>query len=80
MTSMTLPPPRLLRLHLHSRRTGWALVLLAAIAAVLRASQPVTKDPGLFAQVILMLITVAAAAIITAVTLTGARDHRTDPS
>lgn len=78
MTSMTLlPPPRLIRLHLHSRRTGRALILLAATAAVLRALQPVTKDTGLFTQVTLMLITAAAAAIIAASTRTpfGEPEH-----
>jgi hypothetical protein len=63
---MTLPPLRLIRLHLNSRRTPHALVLLAAIAAILHASHPVTKDAGLQSQVTLMLLTAAAAAVIAA--------------
>jgi hypothetical protein len=77
MTSMTLPPQRLIRLYLCSRRTRPALLLLAAIAAVLRATQPMTKDPGLSAQLMLMLITIAAAAVIAAGTRTpfGEPEH-----
>jgi hypothetical protein len=66
---MTIPPPaRLVRLHLDSRRTRGALVSLAGIALVLRAGAPVATDAGLFSQLTLMLITVAAAAVIAAST------------
>jgi hypothetical protein len=74
-------PPRLLRLHLNSRQTSRALTMLAATAVVLRASQPWTRGSGiaglsgLFAQVVLMLITVAAAAIIATATYTPFGEH-----
>jgi len=61
---MTTLPPRLVRLHLDSRRIRWALSLLAAIAVVLRASHPWTKEAGLFPE--LLLLTAAAAAVIAA--------------
>ncbi len=61
---MTPLPLRLIRLHLDSRQTRRALALLAATAALLRASQPWTRGAGLFAQLLLLLITVAAAAVI----------------
>jgi hypothetical protein len=65
---MTPPPARLVRLHLDSRQTRRTVPLLIATAAVLRCSQPITKDAGLFPEVCLLLITVAAAAIIAAAT------------
>jgi hypothetical protein len=79
---MTLPPLPLIRLHLSSRRTPQALILLAAIAVILRASHSVTKDSNLFSQVTLMLITVAAAAIIAAGTRTpfGEPEHTASSS
>jgi hypothetical protein len=74
---MTLPPLRLVRLHQRSRHTPRTLAVLAAIAVVLRASHPVTKDTSLFAQVALMLLTVAAATVIAASTHTpfGEPEH-----
>jgi hypothetical protein len=79
---MTLPPLPLIRLHLNSRQTPRALILLIAIAVVLRASHPLTKDTNLFSQVTLMLITVAAAAIIAAGTRTpfGEPEHTASSS
>lgn len=79
---MTLPPRRLIRLHLNSRQTPRALILLAAIAVILRASHPVTKDTNLHAQVTLMLVTVAAAAVIAASTRTpfGEPEHTASSS
>jgi hypothetical protein len=65
---MSLPPARLTRLYLHSRQTRRTLILLALTAAVLRASQPVTKNTGVFAQLTLMLLTLSAAAVMAAAT------------
>lgn len=65
---MTLLPARLTRLYLDSRQTGRTLILLAATAGALRASQPVTKDPGVFGELTLLLLTLAGAAIIAAAT------------
>jgi len=65
---MTLRSARLTRLYLASRQTRTVLVLLAATAAVLRASQPVTKQAGLFPEITLMLLTLAGAAVIAAAT------------
>jgi hypothetical protein len=65
---MNLIPPRLILLHLDSRRTRGVMVLLAVIAIALRASQPVTKDTGLFPQLTLMLITLAAASVMAGAT------------
>jgi hypothetical protein len=63
---MTPPPARLIRLHLHSRDTRRAIILIAAAAAILRASQPLTSSTGVFSQVSLLLITAAPAAVIAA--------------
>lgn len=65
---MTPPPARLATLYLSSRQTRTVLILLTATAAVLRASQPVTKDTGVFPELTLMLLTLAGAAIIAAAT------------
>jgi hypothetical protein len=65
---MTLPPSRLVTLYLGSRQTRTVLILLAATAAVLRASQPATKDSGVFPELTLMLLTLAGAAVIAAAT------------
>lgn len=61
---MTLPPRRLIGLHLRARQTGRGVVALAAIAAALRASQPWTGGSGLFPQVVLLLLTAAAASAV----------------
>jgi hypothetical protein len=65
---MTPPAARLVTLYLGSRQTRTALALLAGSAAVLRASQPVTKDAGVFPDLTLMLLTLAGAAVIAAAT------------
>ena len=65
---MSRPPARLTRLYLNSRDTSRTLILLAATAAVLRASQPVTRNTGVFPQLTLMLLTLGAAAVIAAAT------------
>ncbi len=65
---MTPPPARLVALYLSSRQTRTILILLAATAAVLRASQPVTKDSGVFPELTLMLLTLAGAAVTAAAT------------
>ena len=65
---MTPPPARLPALYLISRQTRTVLILLAVTAAVLRASQPVTKDSGVFPELTLMVLTLAGAAIIAAAT------------
>jgi hypothetical protein len=72
---MTPPPPRLVRLHLDSRQTGQALTLLVAVGFILRASQYWTRESGLFPQLTLLLITVAAAAVIA----TGTRNPFGEP-
>jgi hypothetical protein len=62
---------RLVGLHLVSRQTRLAVAVLAVVAVVLRISQPWTGGPGLsglFAQVVLMLLTVAAAAVTATMT------------
>jgi hypothetical protein len=65
---MTLPPARLTRLYLDSRQTRTTLLLIAVTAGVLRASQPLTKNPGVFAQLTLLLLTLGTAAVIAAAT------------
>jgi hypothetical protein len=79
---MTAPSLRLVRLHLDSRRTRRALILLAAVAVIVRTSRPVTKDTGLFPQSTLMLLAVAAAAVIAAGTRTpfGEPEHTASSS
>jgi len=58
------PPVRLIQLHHRSRQTRRTLIVLAATAAALRASQPVTKASGVFSGLTLMLLTLAAASVI----------------
>jgi hypothetical protein len=65
---MIARPARLIRLYLDSRQTRRALVLIAATAAGLRASEPVTQGAGVFAQLTLMLLTLGAAAVIAVAT------------
>ena len=65
---MTSIPARLARLYLDSRQTRTTLAMLAAAAAALRATQPVTREPGIFPELTLMLLTLAAAAIIATAT------------
>jgi hypothetical protein len=60
--------PRLLWLHLLSRRTCPALILIITIAAVLRAVQPWTQGPGEFAAMLPLVLAVAAAVVISAST------------
>jgi hypothetical protein len=55
---------RLLWLHLVSRRTPLALILIIAVAAVLRAVQPWTEGSGEFAATLPLVLAVAAAAVI----------------
>jgi hypothetical protein len=65
---VTAIPTRLTRLYLASRQTRTILILLSATAALLRVSQPVTKDAGVFPELTLMLLTLAGAAVIAAAT------------
>lgn len=55
---------RLLWLHLLSRRTPLALILLVAVAAVLRAVQPWTEGTGEFAALLPLVLAVGAASVI----------------
>jgi hypothetical protein len=55
---------RLLWLHLLSRRAPLALILIVAVAAVLRAMQPWTEGGGEFAGLLPLVVVVAAAAVI----------------
>lgn len=79
---MTLPSLRLIRLHLDSRQIRRTLVALSAIAVILRAAQPVARDASLFAQVTLMLVAVAAAAVVAGSTRTpfGEPEHAASSS
>lgn len=61
-------PFRLLWLHVRSRRSPLALLLIAAIAAVLRALQPMTEGHGEFAGMLPLVLAVAAAAVIASST------------
>jgi hypothetical protein len=65
---MNLLTPRLLSLHLRSRRVPPALALIAAIAATLRGVQPWTEGTGEFAVMLPLALAVAAAAVIAAST------------
>lgn len=65
---MNRPPTRLLRLHLLSRRAPVVLLLLAATAGLLRAVKPWTEGGSEFAQLLPLVVTVAAAALIAAST------------
>jgi hypothetical protein len=55
---------RLLWLHLLSRRTPLALILVIAVAVLLRAVQPWTEGTGEFAGMLPLVLAVAAAAVI----------------
>ena len=55
---------RLLWLHLLSRRAPLALILITAVATVLRAIQPWTQGPGEFSGMLPLVLTVAAGAVI----------------
>jgi len=61
-------PPRLVWLHLRSRRAPLALTLITAIAAVLRLMQPWAVGPGPFAGTLPLALATGAAAIIAAST------------
>ena len=61
-------PPRLVWLHLRSRRAPLALALVIAIAAVLRLMQPWAVGPGPFAGTLPLALATGAAAIIAAST------------
>ena len=61
---MTPVSGRLLWLHLLSRRTPLALILIVAVAAVLRAVQPWTEGTGEFAGMLPLALAVAVAAVI----------------
>jgi hypothetical protein len=63
---MTRPPGRLLRLHLLSRRVPAVLILLAATAGVLRVVRPLTEAGSEFAQLLPLVLTVAAAGLVAA--------------
>jgi hypothetical protein len=58
--------PRLVWLHLRSRRAPLALALVIAIAAVLRALQHWAVGTGVSARTLPLMLTVGAAAIIAA--------------
>lgn len=60
--------PRLLWLHLRSRRGSLALLLIAALALALRALQPETSGQGEFAVLLPLVLAVAAAAVIASST------------
>jgi hypothetical protein len=55
---------RLLWLHLLSRHTPLALILVITVAAVLRAMQPWTEGTGEFAGMLPLVLAVAAAAVV----------------
>ena len=59
-------PPRLVWLHLRSRRAPLGLALITAIAVILRALQRWTVSPGVAARTLPLVLTVGAAAIIAA--------------
>jgi hypothetical protein len=60
--------PRLLWLHLRSRRGPLALLLIAALGVALRALQPATNGQGEFAVLLPLVLAVAAAAVIASST------------
>jgi hypothetical protein len=66
---MSSVPSRLLRLHLLSRRAPLALILITAIAAILRGAQPWTEGPGEFAGMLPLVLAVAAAAVVATSTV-----------
>jgi hypothetical protein len=72
---------RLLWLYLLSRRTPLALILVIAVAAVLRAVQPWTEGSGEFAAMLPLVLAVAVAAVIAASTRSpfGEPEHATYP-
>jgi hypothetical protein len=61
-------PPRLVWLHLRSRRAPLATALIIAIAAVLRLMQPWATGPGPFAGTLPLVLVVGGASIIAAST------------
>lgn len=61
---MTLASRHLVRLHLRSRQVDRAALALAATALALRASHRWTTGTGLFPQLVLLLLTTAAATAI----------------
>jgi hypothetical protein len=61
---MTLPPLRLIGLHLRTRQVARASLALAGTALALRAGHHWTNGPGLFPQLVLLLLTAAAATTI----------------
>jgi hypothetical protein len=63
---MNLLAPRLVWLHLLSRRVPLGLTLIIVIAATLRLMQPWTQSPGTFAGMLPLVLAVGAAAIIAA--------------
>lgn len=63
---MNLLPPRLVWLHLRSRRVPLGLTLIIAIAAVLRLMQPWATAQGVFARTLPLVLAVGAAAVIAA--------------
>jgi hypothetical protein len=65
---MTRVPTQLIRLYLASRQTRTTLIVLAATAAALRATEPVTRSPGVFPELTLLLLTFAGAAVIATAT------------
>src|SRR5215813_10831160 len=65
---MNALPPRLVWLHLRSRRAPLALALVIAIAAVLRLMQPWAVGPGPFAGTLPLALATGAAAMIAAST------------
>ena len=75
-------PPRLVWLHLRSRRAPLALTLITAIAAVLRLMQPWATGPGPFAGTLPLALATGAAAIIAASTQSPFADpeHATWPA
>jgi hypothetical protein len=75
------PPARLLRLHLRSRRTTLAAGLVVAAAALLRLARPWTLGDGEFAQLLPLVLAVAAAASIAASTRSpfAEQERTTDP-
>jgi len=75
-------PPRLVWLHLRSRRAPLATALIVAIAAVLRLMQPWAVGPGPFAGTLPLALATGGAAIIAASTQSPFADpeHATWPA
>jgi hypothetical protein len=59
---------QLVRLHLDSRQTRTALLLIAVVAALFPATRTWNRGTGMFAQLVVLLITVAAASVTVAST------------